>query len=79
MFNPSIALKALKKPMQTFAYNLVQKKLAEWKTKNPRLYNEAVALVSGKTDQQLKVIADGLAKDLNIDLGTVAEMFGFKI
>ena len=83
MFNPRIAMGAMKGPVQKMAGRLtqgiVQAKLRQWQKQNPQLYKEAMALVSGKTDEQLKVIADGLAEELGVDLGSIAEAFGIKL
>ena len=79
MFNPKIVTQLLKKPAQRLAMNFVMSKINQWKKQNPQAYNEAVALISGKTDDEQKQIAEQLSAELGIDFKKIADAFGYKM
>ena len=79
MFNPKIAMGVLKKPVQRLALNFVMSKINKRKTQNPKAYNEAVALISGKTDDEQKQIAEQLSAELGMDFKKIADAFGYKM
>ena len=80
MFNPRGMKNKTQGMFQSIASNLIQSQLQKWQEENPMLYKEAVALVSGKTEDQLKVIAENMAKSNGMSISQVAQkLFGFKI
>ena len=76
MFNPKIATQLLKKPVQRLAMNFVVSKINQWKKQNPQAYNEAVALISGKTNEEQRKIAEELSGELGIDFNRLSKAFG---
>lgn len=80
MFNPKIAqlaAQSLKKPAQKLAMNFLLSKLSQWKEKDPKSYNAAMSLVSGKTDEQQKALAEELSAEYGIDIMKIARTFGY--
>ena len=65
----------LKMPMQ----NLMQQQMQRMQQSNPELYEKGMQMIKGKTDSQLKEIAQNIAKDRGIDLSFFAKQFGIKL
>ncbi len=75
MINPFQAMKAMQNPM-----NLLQQQMMEkFKNQNPQKFNQIQQMVSGKNEQQLKEMAQNIAKERGIDLNQFASQFGIKM
>ena len=46
---------------------------------NPELYNRTMQMLNGKTEAQIKEMAENMARERGIDLGQLASQFGLKI
>ena len=46
---------------------------------NPELYAKGMQMIQGKSDEQLKEIADNIARERGIDLPFFAKQFGIKL
>ena len=46
---------------------------------NPDLYNRTMQLLNGKSEEQIKEMANNMARERGIDLGQLASQFGLKI
>lgn len=58
---------------------LLQQQAERMRQSNPELYNRAMQMINGKSDSQLKEIANNIAKDRGIDLNDFANQFGIKL
>ena len=65
----------LKNPMQ----GLMQTQLERMRQSNPELYAKGMQMIQGKSDSQLKEIAQNIAKERGIDLPFFANQFGIKL
>ena len=65
----------LKNPMQ----GLMQRQLERMRQSNPELYAKGMQMIQGKSDEQLKEIADNIARERGIDLSFFAKQFGIKL
>lgn len=75
MVNPFQAMKAMQNPM-----NLLQQQMMErFKNQSPQKFNQIQQMVSGKNDEQLKEMAQNIAKERGIDLNQFAGQFGIKM
>ena len=46
---------------------------------NPELYNKVQQMTNGKNENQLKELANNIAKERGIDLNNFASQFGIKL
>lgn len=46
---------------------------------NPELYNRTMQMLNGKSEAQIKEMAENMARERGIDLGQLASQFGLKI
>lgn len=46
---------------------------------NPALYDKTMNLIQGKSQDQLKEMAENMARERGIDLHTLAQQFGLEI
>ena len=46
---------------------------------NPELYNKTMQMLNGKSEAQIKEMAENMARERGIDLGQLASQFGVKI
>ena len=49
------------------------------KNQNPKLFQEVQEMTSGKNENQLKELANNIAKERGIDLNNFASQFGIKL
>lgn len=75
MINPFQAMNAMQNPM-----GMIQRQMMEkFKNQNPQKFSQIQQMVSGKNDEQLKEIAQNIAKERGIDLNQFARQFGIKM
>ena len=58
---------------------LMQAQLQKMQQSNPELYAKGMQMIQGKSDAQLREIANNIAKERGIDLNTFASTFGIKL
>ena len=58
---------------------LLQNQLEQMKAQNPQAYQQVQQMTSGKSEAQLKEMAENIAKERGIDLKNFASNFGIKI
>ena len=75
MNNPFQMLQALKNPMQA----IINKQAERMRQANPELYNKTMQMLNGKSEAQIKEMAENMARERGIDLGQLASQFGLKI
>lgn len=46
---------------------------------NPELYSRTMSLIQGKSEAQLKEMAENMAKDRGINLADLAKQFGINL
>ena len=46
---------------------------------NPDLYNRTMQMLQGKSDAQIKEMAENMARERGIDLSQLASQFGLKM
>ena len=49
------------------------------KNQNPKLFQKVQEMISGKNENQLKELANNIAKERGIDLNNFASQFGIKL
>lgn len=49
------------------------------KNQNPKLFQKVQEMTSGKNENQLKELANNIAKERGIDLNNFASQFGIKL
>jgi len=74
MVNPFQMLQALKNPMQA----IIDQQAQRMRQANPDLYNRTMQMINGKSDAQLKEMAENMARERGIDLSQLASQFGLK-
>ena len=57
----------------------MQTQLERMRQSNPELYAKGMQMIQGKSDSQLKEIAQNIAKERGIDLPFFANQFGIKL
>lgn len=75
MFNPKIA----GGPLGMMANRLIQKKLSEWQSQSPEKFKSALSLIQGKSEDQLRDLAENMAKEKNINLKELASLLGLRL
>lgn len=75
MVNPFQAMKAIQNPMAL----LQEQVMGKFKSQNPQMFNQVQKMVNGKNDEQLKEMAQNIAKERGIDLNQFAGQFGIKL
>ena len=75
MNNPFQMLQALRNPMQA----IINQQAERMRQANPELYNRTMQMLSGKSDAQIKEMAENMARERGIDLSQLASQFGLKI
>lgn len=75
MVNPFQAMKAMQNPMNFLQQQMMEK----FKNQNPQKFNQIQQMVNGKNEQQLKEMAQNIAKERGIDLNQFASQFGIKM
>ena len=75
MVNPFQAMKAIQNPMTL----LQEQVMGKFKSQNPQMFNQVQKMVNGKNDEQLKEMAQNIAKERGIDLNQFAGQFGIKL
>ena len=75
MINPFQAMQAVQNPM-----GFMQKQMLEkFKNQNPQMYQQVQQMIQGKNENQLKQMAQNIAKERGIDLNSFANQFGIKL
>ena len=75
MINPFQAMQVAQNPM-----GILQKQMMErFRNQNPQMFQQVQQMVNGKSEQQLKVMAQNIAKERGIDLNQFAHNFGIKL
>lgn len=72
--NPFQAMQVMKNPMGAMQQQLLQK----MQRQNPQLYRQVQEMVQGKSDAELRVMAQNIAQERGIDLNQFASQFGMK-
>lgn len=75
MINPFQAMKAVQNPMGMIQQQMMMK----FQKQNPQMFQQVQQMVSGKSDEQLKEMAQNIAKERGIDLNQFASQFGIKM
>lgn len=75
MINPFQAMKAMKNPMNFLQQQMMEK----FKNQNPQMFNQVQEMIKGKSEPQLKEMAQNIAKERGINLNEFANQFGIKI
>ena len=75
MINPFQAMKAMKNPMGMIQQQMMMK----FQKQNPQMFQQVQQMVSGKSEEQLKEMAQNIAKERGIDLNQFASQFGIKM
>ena len=75
MNNPFQMLQALRNPMQA----IINQQAERMRQANPELYNRTMQMLNGKSEAQIKEMAENMARERGIDLGQLASQFGLKI
>ena len=75
MINPFQAMKAMKNPMNFLQQQMMEK----FKNQNPQMFNQVQEMIKGKSEPQLKEMAQNIAKERGINLNEFASQFGIKI
>ena len=75
MINPFQAMKAVKNPMNFLQQQMMEK----FKNQNPQMFNQVQEMIKGKSEPQLKEMAQNIAKERGINLNEFASQFGIKI
>lgn len=57
----------------------MQQQLQKMQQSNPELYAKGMQMIKGKSNYQLKEIANNLAKEQGIDLAEFAKQFNIKL
>ena len=71
MFNPF--------QMMNVAKNQQQLMLEQIKNQNPELYKKAQEMIAGKSEDELKQLANNIAQQRGINLSQFANQFGIKL
>ena len=53
--------------------------MEKFKNQNPKMFNEVQEMIKGKNENQLKEMAQNIAKERGIDLNQFAIQFGIKL
>ena len=53
--------------------------LEQMKNQNPKLFQKVQEITNGKNENQLKELANNIAKERGIDLNNFASQFGIKL
>ena len=75
MINPFQAMKAVNNPMGFIQQQMLEK----MKNQNPQMFNQVQQMISGKNETELKQMAQNIAKERGIDLGSFANQFGIQL
>lgn len=75
MVNPFQAMKAMQNPMGMIQQQMMMK----FQKQNPQMFQQVQQMVNGKSEEQLKEIAQNIAKERGIDLNQFANQFGIKM
>lgn len=75
MINPFQAMGMMQNPMGM----LQQQMLAQFQKQNPQMYQQVQQMVSGKSDNQLKEMAQNIANERGINLQQFASRFGITL
>ena len=75
MINPFQAMHAMKNPMGTLQKQILER----FKNQNPQMYQQVQQMIQGKSENQLKEMAQNIAKERGIDLNSFANNFGIKL
>jgi hypothetical protein len=65
--------------VQNLMQNPMGAMMEQMKARNPQLFSQVQQMTSGKSDAQLKEIAENMARERGIDLKSFASGFGIKI
>lgn len=68
------ATQAMRNPMGAMQQQLLQK----MQRQNPQLYKQVQEMIQGKSDAELRVMAQNIAQERGIDLNQFASQFGMK-
>lgn len=58
---------------------MLKNQLEQMRAQNPQVFSQVQQMTSGKSDAQLKEMAENIAKERGIDLKSFASNFGIKI
>ena len=75
MINPFQMMKTIQDPMGTLQQQVMEK----FKSQNPQMFNQVQQMIKGKNENQLKEMAQNIAKERAIDLPQFASQFGIKL
>lgn len=59
--------------------NMMQQQMERMRQSNPELYARGMQMINGKSDAQLREIAQNIARERGIDLNTFASQLGIKL
>ena len=75
MINPFQAMKTVQNPIGMIQQQMMMK----FQKQNPQMFQQVQQMVNGKSEQQLKEMAQNIAKERGIDLNQFASNFGIKL
>lgn len=75
MVNPFQAMQVMKNPMGMLQNQMLEK----FKSQNPQMFQQVQQMIQGKNENQLKQMAQNIAKERGIDLNSFANQFGIKL
>ena len=76
--NPFQAMQMFSNPQQLLTQQL-QNRMNSMMKQNPQAYQKTQEMVGGKSEADMKKIAENLAKERGIDLKQFARQFGIKL
>ena len=80
MFNPlQLMGQQLTQQMQNSVQAMAQQALQRMQAQNPQMYQKFVQMTSGKSESELKSIAENMAKEQGVNLSELAKRIGINI
>lgn len=76
--NPFQAFQRVGQAMRNPMGAMQQQMLQRMRQSNPQLFGQIQSMVNGKSEDELKVMAQNIASDRGIDLPQFASQFGIK-
>ena len=78
MVNPFQMLQQVGQVMKNPMQAIIDQQAQRMRQANPDLYNRTMQMINGKSDAQLKEMAENMARERGIDLSQLASQFGLK-
>lgn len=66
-------------PFQMPNQMMQQKMIQQMQKQNPQLFNKVQEMMQGKNENQIREMANNIAKERGIDLNQFASQFGIKL